>query len=116
MAAIETVTAPLVIRFSDDHEQVIAAAFPHPAGLLYLDLFWHLRKPDQAAHLLRGELRGDGPWRIGDAVIRVLGCHNTDPHLQDQFQPWNRYLEEQGDAYPPRGQILEVARRLGAEV
>jgi hypothetical protein len=116
MAAIESVTAPLVIRFGDGHEQVIAAGFPHPAGLLYLDLFWHRQTPEQAAHLLHGELRGSGPWRIGDAVIRVLGCHHTDPHLQEQFLPWNRYLETRGDEYPPRRQILEIARRLGASV
>jgi hypothetical protein len=113
MAAIETVTAPLVIRHADGREQVVAACFPHPQGLLYLDLFWHQRSPDEAAHLLHGSLRGEGPWRIGDARIRVLGCHNTDPHLQDQYLPWKQYLEQFGDEYPPRAQILEIARRLG---
>jgi len=116
MAAIEHVTAPLVIRHPDGQEQVVAACFPHPEGLLYLDLFWHLSTPGQAAHLLRGELRGDGPWRIGDARIRLLGCHNTDPHLQDQFRPWQEYLEQSGDRYPPRSQILDIARRLGAQL
>lgn len=116
MAAIESVTAPLVIRFGDGSEQLAAACFPHPAGLLYLDLFWHQRSPEQAAHLLPGELRGSGPWRVGDAVIRVLGCHHTDPQLQAQFLPWHQYLETRGDEYPPRAQILEIARRLGAQV
>lgn len=114
MAAIEDVTAPLVIRFANGTEQVVAHCFPHPRGLLYLDLFWHERTPEEAAHLLRGQLRGDGPWRVEDAVIRVLGCHNTDPHLQSQYLPWKEYLEQQGDLYPPRKQIREIARRLGA--
>lgn len=115
MARIEQVTAPLVIRFADGSEKVVAACFPHPQGLLYLDLFWHRSSPDKAAHLIRGELSGDGPWRVGDAArIRLLGCHNTDPHLQDQFGPWRAYLEERGDEYPPQSQILDIARRLGA--
>ncbi|HIE55712.1 MAG TPA: hypothetical protein EYP90_11120, partial [Chromatiaceae bacterium] len=84
MAELDTITAPLVIRFRDNREKVVARAFPHPRGVLYLDLFWHLKKPREAAHLLEGELRGVGPWRIGNAVIRILGCANTDPHLQEQ--------------------------------
>ncbi|HHH12981.1 MAG TPA: hypothetical protein ENJ98_01980 [Thiolapillus brandeum] len=113
MARIETVTAPLVVRYADGREQVVARAFPHPRGLVVLDLFWHQSTPDRAAHLLEGELTGEGPWRVGKAVIRVLGCHHTDPHLQEQFLPWKRYLEAHGDEYPPEEQVREIARRLG---
>jgi hypothetical protein len=114
MPAIETVTAPIVLRLPDGTEQLVAACFPHPAGLLYLDLFWHQSTPREAAHLLHGELRGEGPWRVGDARLRVLGCHGTDPHLQADFLRWQDYLREHGDAYPPRPQIEAIARRLGA--
>jgi len=114
MARIETVTAPLVIRFADGAEKVVAKCFPHRLGLLYLDLFWHQQSPQEAAHLVRGTLRGEGPWRIGDVTIRVLGCHNTDPHLQDQYLPWKEYLEHHASEYPPPNQVFEVARRLGA--
>lgn len=113
MAAIETVTAPLVVRFSDGREKVVARAFPHPRGLVYLDLFWHLSTPDRAAHLVEGELRGEGPWRVGDVTLRVLGCHHIDPHLQAQFLSWKHHLETHGDRYPPEEQIREIARRLG---
>jgi hypothetical protein len=116
MARLENVTAPLVVRHADGNEKVVAACFPHPLGVLYLDLFWHQRSPKEAAHLLRGELRGEGPWRVGDAVIRTLGCQGTDPHLQGQFLPWRDYLEQHGDEYPPRQQILEIAARLGANI
>lgn len=116
MARLETVTTPLVIRFPDGSEQVVCRAFPHPRGVLYLDLFWHLKTPSEAAHLLEGELNGEGPWRVGGAVIRLLGCANTDPHLQEQFLPWKAYLEEKGDAYPPEAQILEIATRLGCDL
>jgi len=114
MAIIDQVQAPLVLRDPQGNEKVIAACFTHPRGLLYLDLFWHQSTPQQAAHLLLGELRGDGPWRIGGHRLRVLGCHNTDPHLVDQFVAWQEYLSAHGDEYPPPAQILDIARRLGA--
>lgn len=113
MAQIESVTTPLVIKFSDGNERVVAACFPHPKGLLYLDLFWHHSTPDQAAHLLPGTLSGEGPWRIGDNLIRVLGCHHTDPALQLQYLPWKEYLESHPSDYPERDQIHDIARRLG---
>lgn len=114
MPAIDTVTAPLVLCHPDGREQLVAACFTHPQGLLYLDLYWHRSTPRQAAHLVRGELRGEGPWRVGDVRVRTLGCPNTDPHLQDDFSAWQRYLDEHADGYPPRPQIVEIARKLGA--
>ncbi|WP_293648626.1 hypothetical protein [Thiolapillus sp.] len=113
MAELETVTAPLVVRFAAGDEKVVARAFPHPLGIVYLDLFWHLSRPDDAAHLIRGELRGNGPWRVGDASIRVLGCGTTDPLLQAEYIPWRDYLNEHPGEYPPEAQILTIARRLG---
>lgn len=114
MAAIDAVTAPLILRHPDGREQLVAACFTHPLGLLYLDLYWHLSSPRRAAHLIRGEIRGDGPWRVGNARLRVLGCQDTDPGLQADFAAWQEYLQTHGDAYPPRPQILDIARRLGA--
>jgi len=112
------VTAPLALRCPEIGQKVIAACFPHPAGLLYLDTFWHRRTPQQTAHLIRGTLRGDGPWRIGDCVLRVLGCHDTDPDLAAPFAEWSAYLQSDAAAaeYPPPDQIRDIARRLGADV
>ena len=114
MPTIDSVTAPLVLRHPVGREQLVAACFAHPLGLLYLDLYWHQSTPGEAAHLIHGEISGDGPWRVGDARLRVLGCHNTDPHLQDAFSDWQQYLQNPADDYPPRRQIVEIARRLGA--
>lgn len=117
MADLFTVTAPLALRCRDGARKVLAACFPHPHGLLYLDTFWHLRTPTEAAHLIRGELTGDGPWKIGACVITVLGCHNTDPDLAEPFARWREYLEQAGpQEYPPPEQIRDIARRLGARV
>jgi len=116
MAGIETVTAPLVVRFADGTKRLIAAAFPHPRGLIYLDLYWHRSTPQQAAHLIEGELCGAGPWRVGESLVRVLGCQGTDPELQQAFADWQHYLQTHADEYPPREQIRAIARRLGASV
>ena len=113
MPSIESVTAPMAILFDDGSKKLAAACFQHQLGLLYLDTFWHIKKPAEAAHVIKGELKGEGPWRINNATIRVLGCHNTDPELQTEYQNWQEYLQETS-AYPPREQIFAIARRLGA--
>ena len=33
-----------------------------------------------------------------------------------ELGPWQEYLEHRGDEYPPQPQILEIARRLGAQL
>lgn len=114
MAVIDSVNGPLVLRHPDGREELIAACFTHPRGLLYLDLYWHTRTPNDAAHLIVGQISGEGPWRVGDTRLRTLGCPNTDPHLQTEATAWRRYLEDNADAYPPRAQIIDIARRLGA--
>ena len=116
MAQIENVSAPLVVRFDDGSEKVVARVFPHPRGVIVLDTFWHRSSPEEAAHLICGTLRGEGPWRVGNAIIRVLGCAHTDPHLQAEFARWRDYLNQQPADYPPEPQILDMARALGASV
>ncbi len=112
MAALDSVTAPLVIRFANNREKVIARAFGHPLGVIYLDTFWHLHSPNESVHLLRGPLTGDGPWRVGDNVIRILGCAHTDPQLQAEFVRWRDYLALRPADYPPEQQIRDIVARL----
>lgn len=114
MPAIDELTAPLLLQHPNGQKQVVAACFPHPLGLLYLDLYWHLSTPDKSAHLLKGTLSGDGPWKVGNTVIRVLGCQGTDPEVQDQYSQWQHYLTENADRYPPPEQLRDIARKLGA--
>jgi len=116
MADPYSVTAPLALRLPDGTRKVIAECFPHTLGLLYLDPFWHQSTPDRSAHLLKGKLTGEGPWRIGDAVITVLGCQGTDPSLQAPYAQWRDYLAAHAEEYPPAEQIRGIARRLGSSV
>lgn len=113
MVDISTITVPLVIIAPEGKKHLAAACFRHKFGLLYLDLDWFRSTPEKSAHLIRGELSGDGPWKIDGHVIRVLGCHGTDPELQDSWQTFQDNLRHTETTYPPRQQIAQIARRLG---
>lgn len=116
MADLFSVTAPLLIRLPTGDAHVMAERFRHPLGLLYFDLFWHLGNPHLGAQVVEGIVKGDGPWKIGDAVVRVLGCHGTDGALARRFDEWRTYITEHADAYPARAEIEAIARRHGAYV
>ena len=47
MTDLFSITAPLMIRNPQGEEQVIAEIFPHPNGLVYFELYWHLGQPDE---------------------------------------------------------------------
>ncbi len=113
MADLFRVTAPLLIRQSDGVSAVMAERYPHPRGMLYFDMFWHLGDPAQTVHLVAGTIKGDGPWKIGAAVVRVLGCHGTDAELAADYAQWTIYLNECAAEYPPRAMINAIARAQG---
>lgn len=113
MANLFVVTAPLLIRLPSGEQHVMAERFAHPDGLVFFELFWHLGD-NNGVHVVKGLIRGDGPWRVGDAVVRVLGCHGTDGMLAQRFDQWRLYLSDNTDAYPPRALIEAIARRHDA--
>jgi len=116
MADIFSVKSPLMIRLPSGEKRVMAECFAHPEGLLYFDVYWHLHDPTQTLHVVAGPIKGDGPWKVGEAVVHVLGCHGTDPELASAFEDWRQYLEQNADDYPPRPLILAIARRHGAAI
>ena len=113
MANLFSMTSPLMIRTPQGEEQVIAEIFPHPEGLVYFDLYWHLGQPDETIHLVRGTISGEGPWKIDDYVITVLGCHGTNAELASAYQQWQTYLQTSADDYPPPPLVTAIARRFG---
>lgn len=113
MADLFTLKAPLAIRRGDGARQVMAEYFPLESGpgLVYFELYWHLQRPAALGiHRLVGDIRGDGPWKIGDNVISVLGCHGTDAELATSFAEWQSYLEQGAPGYPGRAAIQALAR------
>ncbi len=116
MADLFSITAPLMMRNPQGKEQLLAELFPHPKGLIYFELYWHLGQPDETIHLVEGTLSGEGPWKIGDYVINVLGCHGTNADLATIYQQWQTYLHSAAADYPPAPLIAAIARRMGAIV
>lgn len=118
MADLFSVTAPLFVRLPDGSRHIIAERFPlrDGPGLVYFELYWHLQRPAALAiHRLDGEIRGDGPWKVGAAVIGVLGCQGTDPELAAAFAEWQDYLREGAPGYPTATAIQALAHVHGAQ-
>ena len=113
MADLFSMKAPLMIRFPDGEKRIMAEYFRHPEGLLFFDVFWNQADHD-AIHLVKGEYKGEGPWKIGDAVINVLGCHGSDPELASLFSEWQTYRQMAVDDYPSDETISQIARAHGA--
>ena len=113
MADLFSMKSPLMIRFPNGEKRIMAEYFKHPNGLLFFDVFWN-QSDESAIHLVEGEYKGEGPWKIGDAVINVLGCHGTDPELATLFSEWLTYMQMAGDEYPAEDKIKELAQTKGA--
>lgn len=114
---IFTVTAPLTIRYPGGEKHLIIEKFPHPQGFLYFVSFFHLMAFGDGIHLVKGEIQGSGPWKIGDAVITVTGCHGSDPETAAELASWQQYLLADGQhEYYSDDKIKSIARQLGAIV
>ena len=105
-----------MIRYPDQARHVIIEKFPHPDGLLYFEPFWHLADDDSLTHVVGGAFSGDGPWKMGDAVITVAACHGTDPEIASAVAEWAQYLQMCDGEYLVQERILEAARSLGADI
>jgi len=113
VADLFTVTAPLIIRHPSGERRVMAERYRHPHGLQYFELFWHLGDPAETVHLVEGDIRGEGPWKVGNCVVHVLGCHGTDAEPALGFDAWQVYLQQSSAEYPARTIIDAIARRRG---
>lgn len=112
MADIFSVTAPLAIRFPNGEKHVIIRCFPCNDGLIFAAPYWDQLPVDAVFRFVAGPIKGDGPWKVGNAVITVLGCHGTDPELAGEFAGWQSYLEQCGDACPDAARLPELASRF----
>lgn len=119
MADLFSVTAPLLLRTPDGASTVMVERFPlaQGDGLVYFEMYWHLQRPaSHAIHRIEGEVKGEGPWKIGDAVITVLGCQGTHPEFAAAFSEWQSFLQQAGSGYPDRSAIESLARECGARI
>jgi hypothetical protein len=113
MADLFTLTAPLLICFPDGRSELMVERLPCPGGLVYFRAFRDQRDAADAIRRVEGEVHGEGPWKIGSAVITVLGCHGSHPEQAAEFADWQLHREQLGDAYPDRDVLRELARQAG---
>lgn len=85
--------------------------YPHPDGVIYFEPFWH-QSDNPSPKLLIGELRGEGPWKVGDTVITVLGCHGTDPELAHIFNEWQWFTQSGGPGYPSQDVVDNLVDQI----
>lgn len=112
MADLFSVTSPLVIRSPRGGEKVIAELFPHPNGLLFFEIFWNQMPDQKGIHLIEGEVHGEGPWKVGEYVIHVLGCHGSNADLALEFSQWQMYLQSPMHDYPDQLTIRKLAHTV----
>ena len=91
----------------------MVACFPHPEGLVYVRPFWEQLPAGEGIRLVSGAIRGEGPWKVGDAVVTVLGCQGTNPEQAAEFADWKFHLEQRGEDYPTRDELQAIARDKG---
>ena len=115
MADLFSMKSPLMIRYPDGQKRIMVEYFKHAEGLLFFEAFWK-QGDDSAIHLVKGEYKGEGPWKVGDCVISVLACHGSEPELASLFSEWQTYLQMSPESYPPEKEIQKIAIAHGAIV
>ena len=101
--------APLLIRHADGRLEVMVERLPHAHGLIYFRPFWNHLPAEQGVAFVSGEVRGEGPWKVGDAVVTVLGCRGSHPQQAAEFAEWQTYREQLGDDYPGPDELRRLA-------
>ncbi len=110
MADLFSVTAPLAIRFPDGSRQIMVERLPYADGLLFLAPFWTDIGVADALRFVPGPIRGEGPWKVGEAVVTVLACHGTDAELANEYSCWQSQLLQMAEAYPQREEIEKLMK------
>lgn len=113
MADLFTITAPLLVRLPDGTRHVMVELLRHPDGLVYFRTFWDRLPRGEGIRMLPGTVRGEGPWKIGDAVISVLGCHGSNPEEAADYAQWQVHRGQLGENYPSCAELEQMARQAG---
>ena len=113
MADLFTLTVPLLIRFPDNTRHVMVACFRHPNGILYFRPFWNQLCDGEGIQLATGDIKGEGPWKVGDAVVSMPTRQSNTPEQAAEFADWKFHLEQHGEQYPTREELQTIAVEKG---
>ena len=75
----------------------MVACFQHPDGILYFRPFWDQLHDGEGIQIVTGEIKGEGPWKVGDAVVI-----NVTPE-----QIVSRQAKTSALASPPEAPVLD---------
>ena len=114
MPDLFSMTRPLAINYKNGEKTIMVAYYRHEKGIVYLEPFWEQKLEGQKATVIKGDLKGDGPWKISDAVISLVGCQGTDPELARLLSEWEFHLQNIGADYYQPENIRNLAREYGA--
>jgi len=90
MADLFTITAPLLVRYPNGDQKLIADKFRHASGMICAEPFWLEHTPPMV-FIIDGEVKGEGPWKVGDVIVRLLSCGDTD--LAMEWAQWQQFLQ-----------------------
>lgn len=102
-------TDPLIVEIGENR-RTVAEIFPTAKGVVFFDTGWHLNDSGHPIHVIEGKITGEGPWRVGKALIRLM----TEDDPYDWWQEWWDWQAAIKRGYPPRERIEELAREFGA--
>jgi hypothetical protein len=104
--------SPLYIKYPNGEMRVIEVLFQHTEGILYFELFWE-KDPKYSIHMIKGEITGQGPWRVGECSFHVLGCNHTHPQMCEAHAFWQQELLQNPTQFRS-DEVLKIALEKGA--
>ncbi len=87
---------PLVVEHPIGGTRYIAELFIVKAGVCFLDVGWWGDCSSHPVHLVTGPVTGDGPWRVGNSIIRELEPSDSVNHDKRKWDAYRRTEEGAG--------------------
>lgn len=103
---------PILLTMPNGDTRIAEAAFLHPQGACFVDLWWDCPE-SMPFHILDGELRyaKDGSATIGAYSLRTL---NEFDEGWDEWQRWLDYRNSDGGSHLTDEMVIAAAARDGA--
>lgn len=107
---------PLLIKLPNGDCFPAAEIFRHPLGAVAFEINWCNAPRLHPVHVIEGEIVGNGPWSIGEALIRELNLAGLDD--ERYWQQWNHWqdflLNDPIDPIEYKRNLFKAARNYGA--
>ncbi|WP_201340858.1 hypothetical protein [Abyssogena phaseoliformis symbiont] len=112
MNKLFTMCSPLYIKYPNGETRVIEALFEYLKGVLYFEFFLE-KDLTYSINIIKGEVMGEGPWKVGQCSLHVLGCNHTHPQLCEMHAFWQQELL-QNLAQFRASDVVKIACEKGA--